>query len=187
MHLSLWFHPRTLSGISRMRPNNSFKQKPLRGSKHMRWLETKIPPPVVMVLLGITTFGVARLLPALSFEFPLRKLAAVSFAFVGLALNILPKLAFRRAGTTVNPLRPALATSLVTSGIYRYTRNPMYLGHATILLGWALYLHNVTALVVVPAFMLYITRFQIQPEERYLSARFPDAYATFCRQASRWL
>ena len=140
-----------------------------------------------MVILGATAFGIARLLPALSLDFPARTLAAPAFVFVGLVLNILPKLAFQRAGTTVNPVRPNLATSLVTSGIYRYTRNPMYLGHATILFGWVLYLHNVAALVVVPAFMLYITRFQIQPEERHLSARFPDAYAAFCRQASRWL
>ena len=153
----------------------------------MRWLETKIPPPVVMALLGTAAFGVAHLLPALSFELPLRKFAAVAVAFVGLVLNIVPKLAFQRAGTTVNPLRPALVTSLVTSGIYRYTRNPMYLGQSVILLSWALYLLNVAALLVVPAFMLYITRFQIRPEERYLSARFPDAYAAFCRQASRWL
>ena len=153
----------------------------------MRWLETKIPPPAVMALLGIAAFGAARLLTGLSFELPLHVLVAVALAFVGLALNVLPKLAFRRAGTTVNPLRPASTTHLITSGIYRYTRNPMYLGHSMILLGWALYLHNAAALVTVPAFMLYITRFQIQPEERYLSARFPDAYAAFCRQVSRWL
>ena len=153
----------------------------------MHWLETRIPPPIVMVLLGATAFVIARLLPALSFEVPLSAVVAVALVFVGLALNILPKLAFRRAGTTVNPVRPALATSLVTSGIYRYSRNPMYLGHAAILSGWVLYLHNAAALVVVPAFIIYITRFQIKPEERHLSARFPDEYAAFCRQASRWL
>ena len=153
----------------------------------MQWLETKIPPPVVMVLLGVAAFGTAHFLPALSFELPLRTRVAVALAVVGLALNILPKLAFQRVGTSVNPLRPASVTHLVTSGIYRYTRNPMYLGHSVILLGWALHLHNVAALMAVPAFMLYITRFQIQPEERYLSVRFPDAYAAFCRQASRWL
>ena len=153
----------------------------------MRWLETKIPPPVVLFLLGIAAFGAAHFLPALSFDFPLRRLLAMSLAFVGLALNLLPKLAFQRAGTTINPLRPALSTHLVTSGIYRYTRNPMYLGHAAILLGWALYLRNAAAFVAIPAFMLYITRFQIQPEERYLSTRFPGAYAAFCRQVSRWL
>jgi protein-S-isoprenylcysteine O-methyltransferase Ste14 len=96
----------------------------------MHWLDTKIPPPIVMVLLGITAFGVARFIPVLSFEYRLSTFEGIAIAFVGVALNILPKLAFQRAGTTVNPLRPALATSLVTSGIYRYTRNPMYLGHS---------------------------------------------------------
>jgi len=153
----------------------------------MCWLETKIPPPVVLALLGIAAFGAARLLSSLSFEFPLLEVIAIALVLVGLALNVLPKLAFQRAGTTVNPLRPDLVTSLVTSGIYRYTRNPMYLGHSTILLGWALYLHNMAALMALPAFVLYITRFQILPEERHLSARFPDAYAAFCMQASRWL
>lgn len=153
----------------------------------MRWLETKIPPLVVMALLGAVAFGVAHLLPTFSFDLPLGALIPATFALTGAMLNLLPKLSFRRAGTTVNPLQPALAASLVTSGIYRYTRNPMYLGQAAILLGWALYLHNAAALVVVPAFVLYITRFQIQPEERYLSARFPDEYAAFCRQVRRWL
>jgi protein-S-isoprenylcysteine O-methyltransferase Ste14 len=140
-----------------------------------------------MVLLGVAAYGAARFLPALSFELPARTFIAAALALVGLALNILPKLAFQRVGTTVNPISPALATTLVTSGIYSYTRNPMYLGHATILLAWTLYLHNIAALIALPAFVLYITRFQIQPEERYLSARFPVAYAAFCKQASRWL
>jgi protein-S-isoprenylcysteine O-methyltransferase Ste14 len=153
----------------------------------MHWLETRIPPPLVMALLGLAAFGIARLLPALAFEFPLRVYLAVALALAGLALNLLPKGMFRRAGTTVNPLKPHAATSLVTSGIYRYTRNPMYVGQATILLAWVLWLHNAAALVAVPAFVLYITRFQIQPEERTLSVRFPDAYGAFCKQVSRWL
>jgi protein-S-isoprenylcysteine O-methyltransferase Ste14 len=153
----------------------------------MSWLETKIPPPIVMVLLSIAAFGVARLLPALSFPFPLRAYAATVIALVGLALNVLPKRDFRRVGTTVNPLRPKSTTQLVTTGIYRYSRNPMYLGHALILLGWTLYLHNAAAALAVPAFMLYITRFQIRPEERYLSVQFADSYTSFRRQTPRWL
>ncbi|WP_341646312.1 methyltransferase family protein [Thauera sp. SDU_THAU2] len=153
----------------------------------MQWLETKIPPPVVMVLLGAVVYGAAPLLPGLSFEFALRTTLAIALVLAGLALNILPAFAFLRAGTTFNPLRPASATSLVTSGIYRHTRNPMYLGDSVILLGWTLYLGNAAAFVAVPAFMLYITRFQIQPEERHLSARFPEAYASFCKRTPRWL
>ena len=152
----------------------------------MRWLETRIPPPVVMVLLGAGAYGVARLLPAFSFALPLRTVIAIVVAIAGVALNLVPKLAFDRAGTTVNPLRPDATTQLVTSGIYRYTRNPMYLGQAVVLLGWTLYLQNALALLAVPVFMLYITRFQIQPEERFLSERFPDEYAAFRSRTSRW-
>ena len=153
----------------------------------MQWLETKIPPPIVMLLMGIVAFAVAHLFPTLSFGIPLRTFAASTLVLVGVALNLLPKLAFRRAGTTVNPLKPASTNTLVTSGIYRHTRNPMYLGQCVILMGWVVYLHNIAAFAAVPAFMLYITRFQILPEKRLLSARFPEEYAAFRKQVSRWL
>lgn len=140
-----------------------------------------------MLLFGGIGSVIAQCLPLLSFVLPLRISLAVAIASLGVGLNILPKLAFRRAATTVNPIHPERATVLVTSGIYRCTRNPMYLGHALILLGWAVYLHNAAALLIVPGFMLYITRFQIQVEERALAARFPDAYTAFCLQTRRWL
>ncbi|MGY1531582.1 methyltransferase family protein [Luteimonas sp. A649] len=151
----------------------------------MRWLETRVPPLVVLVLMCALAFGIAELLPSASFSFPVP--GTLFLLCVGLALNIIPKVAFRRAGTTVNPLRPAKASQLVTSGVYRFTRNPMYLGHALMLLGWALYLGNLVALGAVPVLVLYLSRFQIRPEETQLLARFPDAYAAFCRQVPRWL
>ena len=150
-------------------------------------LETKIPPPLVMVLLGVLSWVGVRYLPALSFRLPFTTVIAVAIAVAGLALNGCPKLALGRAGTTVNPLRPGSATHLVTSGVYRYSRNPMYLGQAVILLGWALYLHSVIGFLAVPAFVLYISRFQIAPEERHLCARFADEYIAFCRRSPRWL
>lgn len=153
----------------------------------MRWLEAKIPPLIVLALLGGAAHLARHYAPSLSFYLPLAELVAILVAIVGAALNLLPKLAFGRGNTTINPLSPALATCLVTSGIYRYTRNPMYVGQALILLGWVLYLRNTAALLAVPAFVLYITWFQIRPEERYLSSRFPDEYATFSRRVSRWL
>ncbi len=140
-----------------------------------------------MVLLAGLAWAAARYLPALWFPVPFNAPIVGALAGAGLALNVLPKLALGRVGTTVNPLRPGSTTHLVTSGIYRYTRNPMYLGHSVMLLGWAVFLHNAVAFLAVPAFMLYISRFQIQPEERHLAARFPEAYASFCRQAPRWL
>ncbi len=152
----------------------------------MQWLETRIPPPLVLLTLGAAAFGVAHLTPKLSFHDACASLFAALLALAGLTLNLLPKVAFRRAGTSANPLRPAATKQLVTSGIYRYTRNPMYLGHVLMLSGWVVHLGNVLALVVVPVFVLFITRFQIRPEERALATVFPH-YEQFCRRSPRWL
>ena len=153
----------------------------------MRWLETRVPPPIVMLLLGMAALVATLRLPGLSFNLPFQAFIGATVALAGLMLNLLPKLTFRRVGTTVNPLAPGATTRLITSGIYRHTRNPMYVGHALILLGWTLYLGNVGAVAAVPAFVLFISRFQIRPEERILAARFENDYAAFCRQVPRWL
>ncbi|MGE8274031.1 methyltransferase family protein [Stenotrophomonas sp.] len=153
----------------------------------MRWLETRIPPPLVMLLCAAAGYLASRLWPGTVLPLPMPALLAGGVMAVGLALNLLPKLAFQRARTTVNPLRPSASSALVTHGVYRYTRNPMYLGQATVLAGAMLYLQNLTALLAVPLFVIYITRLQIVPEERALSARFPEAYAGFRQRVRRWL
>ena len=78
-------------------------------------------------------------------------------------------------------------SSLVVSGIYKYTRNPMYLGFVLVLLGWAAFLSNLAAFVLLPAFVLYISRFQIRPEERVLASLFPDEYPAYRDQVRRWV
>lgn len=153
----------------------------------MRWLETRVPPPLVMLLCGAIGYLASRLAAGPVVPLPMPALLAGGVVAIGLTLNLLPKLAFRRARTTVNPLRPAMASALVTRGVYRYTRNPMYLGQATVLAGVMLYLQSPVALLAVPLFVLYITRLQIVPEERALSARFPEAYAAFRQRVRRWL
>ncbi|ELC7366005.1 MULTISPECIES: methyltransferase family protein [Stenotrophomonas] len=153
----------------------------------MRWLETRVPPPLVMLLCGAIGYLASRLAAGPVVPLPMPALLAGGVVAIGLTLNLLPKLAFRRVRTTVNPLRPAMASALVTHGVYRYTRNPMYLGQATVLAGVMLYLQSPVALLAVPLFVLYITRLQIMPEERALSARFPEAYAAFRQRVRRWL
>lgn len=150
----------------------------------MHLLETRIPPPLLMLLCGAVGYLLARAWPWPVLTVP--GWIALLVMLAGLALNLLPKLAFRRARTTVNPLRPATATALVTEGIYRYTRNPMYLGQALVLLGAMLWLGSAAAMLVVPLFVGWITRFQIVPEERVLSARFGADYAAFRRRVRRW-
>lgn len=95
--------------------------------------------------------------------------------------------AFRQARTTVNPTTPATSSALVVSGIYRWTRNPMYLGFALLLLAFAVWLSKLSALLLVPVFMGYLQRFQIRPEEQALRARFGASFDAYCQRVRRWL
>ena len=109
------------------------------------------------------------------------------FALLGVACSLLGVAAFRRARTTVNPLTPDASTALVTTGIYRVTRNPMYLGFLLLLLAEIVWLANPAALLVVPAFILYLNRYQISPEEGALRARFGSEYFSYAAQVRRWI
>ena len=87
----------------------------------------------------------------------------------------------------MNPTKPGATSSLVTGGVFRLTRNPMYLSLVLYLLAWAVYLSNWLALLLVPLFVLYLDRFQIKPEERALSALFGPEYASYQARVRRWL
>jgi protein-S-isoprenylcysteine O-methyltransferase Ste14 len=94
---------------------------------------------------------------------------------------------FWRAHTTINPQRPGNATTLVTSGVYAWTRNPMYLGLSVLLLGWAIRLGTLTPLVLAPLFIPLIQFVQVRPEEHALRVRFGQDYARYCQRVNRWL
>ncbi len=112
--------------------------------------------------------------------------AAVLVA-TGLGFDVLGLLAFRAARTTVNPLHPEKASALVSAGVYRVTRNPMYVGMLCLLLAWAAFLATPAVLVGPLLFVLYITRFQIIPEERILRERFGEPYVEYMKQVRRWI
>ena len=84
-------------------------------------------------------------------------------------------------------MRPDSTSSLVVSGIYKYTRNPMYLGFLLVLLGWATFLSNITALALLPVFVVYMNRFQIGPEERALGSLFAQEYKAYHARVRRWI
>ena len=117
----------------------------------------------------------------------IRVVAAIAIALAGIAFSIAGVAALRRAKTTPNPLKPRTTSSLVTSGVYRFTRNPMYVGLALGLLGWAVFLSSAWSLLGPLVFILYMTRFQIVPEERALSGIFGAAYSDFQARVCRWL
>ncbi|HET9765032.1 MAG TPA: isoprenylcysteine carboxylmethyltransferase family protein [Casimicrobiaceae bacterium] len=153
----------------------------------MRALELKVPPPAVALLIGAAMWFVSRQPPYLELSPLVRLVAFVVIALVGGAVALAGDLEFKRARTTINPFKPESSTALVTSGIYRFTRNPMYVGLTLVLLGWAAFLVSAWALLGPVGFVLYIGRFQIEPEERALSAKFGAAYKEYTARVRRWL
>jgi protein-S-isoprenylcysteine O-methyltransferase Ste14 len=150
-------------------------------------LEARVPPPIVAAAAALLMWLIARGAPELAFAFEGHVLAAATVAAVGLATVVTGALQFHRARTTLTPLNPGAASALVVSGLYRYTRNPMYLGIAIVLLAWALYLSHPLSALGVAAFVAYIHRFQIIPEERALRALFPGAFEAYARKVRRWI
>lgn len=148
-------------------------------------LDHRIPPPVVGILAAAAMWGIAKQFPPI--DFPFRLLLAAGVALAGIAIDVAGLMQFRRSRTTVNPLHPERTSALVTGGIYRRTRNPMYLGMAMLLAAWALYLGSAIALVVLPGFIAYLNRFQIAPEERVLAQRFGADFERYRGEVRRWL
>lgn len=130
---------------------------------------------------------VATLAPALSFVVPGAAVVTSLLVAAGVVLALLGLVAFYRASTTVDPAHPGGASSLVTGGIYRVSRNPMYLGMLLLLLGWAVWLAHPFSFLVLPLFVVYLNRFQIKPEERTLHEKFGEAFVTYARAVRRWL
>lgn len=151
------------------------------------WLELKIPPPVVGLLIGGAMWIVAPLGPALEVPETVRLWLALAIAGVGGAFDLSGLIAFVRGRTTVNPLKPAKTSALVTHGVYRITRNPMYLGMAFVLVAWAVWLSALLPWFGPAAFVLYISRFQIRPEERIITGLFGQPYTDYMQRVRRWL
>jgi protein-S-isoprenylcysteine O-methyltransferase Ste14 len=149
-------------------------------------LELKIPPPLVAAVVAGAMVAAALWLPPV-LEVPYGVRLGGALVLAGACFDLAGLRAFRKAHTTINPLWPDRAAAVVTTGVYRVTRNPMYLGLVLILLGLALYLASPWAVLGPPVFVAYITRYQIQPEERVLAAHFGAPYTAYCAQVRRWL
>ena len=153
----------------------------------MQALELKVPPVAVGLVSAAAMWFASTTMPALALAIPWRSVLASVLVMVGLAFAVTGVVAFRNAKTTVNPTRPEATATVVTSGIYGLSRNPMYVGLLFILAGWAVFLAHLLPLLLVPLFILYMNRFQIGPEERALSARYGSEYATYMQSVRRWL
>jgi protein-S-isoprenylcysteine O-methyltransferase Ste14 len=150
-------------------------------------LENRIPPPLVAATFAIAMAICAGVLPELTVRFAGQGPVAGALLAGGLVVIAIAIARFVRASTTVNPLRPEETSALVTGGVFRITRNPMYLGMALALAAWAVWLGNAAAALLVAGFVAFITRFQIAPEERALRAHFGEEFEAYARRVRRWL
>lgn len=150
-------------------------------------LELKIPPAALVAFTGALMWLASAATSATSLVIPGRTLGAAILMLTGVIISGLGVASFRRARTTVNPMKPGSASVLVDGGIYRRTRNPMYLGFLVALLGWAVFLSNLVAFLPLPAFVFYMNHFQIEPEEKALIALFGQTFVTYKTRVRRWL
>jgi protein-S-isoprenylcysteine O-methyltransferase Ste14 len=153
----------------------------------LKWLELLAPPPLVLGACGLLMWLVASAVPAADFDLPASGFLAVVIAMLAAAIFVAALIQFQRARTTVNPMKPEAASTLVVDGVFRLSRNPIYLADLGLLLAWGLWLANVAAFVLLPLFVAYLNRFQIEPEERALEARFGAAFAEYRGCVRRWL
>jgi protein-S-isoprenylcysteine O-methyltransferase Ste14 len=146
-----------------------------------------VPPPLLTLVLAAVMWILAYSVSAWRFDFPFRWLVAAVVLVVGAVIPMLSFRTFRRAGTTTSPRDIGNASSLVTTGPYAISRNPMYLGLLLMLTAWALALGQALNAVFPVLFVVWTTLFQIGPEERMLREKFGEAYAAYCRRVRRWI
>ncbi len=153
----------------------------------MTALELKVPPVALALLFAAMMWLISTYEASLAFLLPWRGAIGLLFCCVGAAISLAGVRAFRRVKTTVNPITPEATTAMVTSGPYRFSRNAMYLGLLVVLIGWAIFLSHLLAFALLPLFVLYMNRFQIIPEERELSAKFPHQFTAYKDAVRRWV
>lgn len=150
-------------------------------------LECRIPPLALVLLFAIVMWLLNLAFPEARISIQGAGWLAAVIAILGCVTAALGVIAFRQAETTVDPRAPEQTERIVSTGIYRVSRNPMYVGFFLFLLAWATYLQQIIATPVLALFVAYLTRFQIVPEEQWLLAKFGEVFTEYCGRTRRWV
>ena len=153
----------------------------------MNAIELKIPPVAIALFIAAAMWLTSKDMPSQALAMPWLLACAVGLSCAGIVFALAGVFAFRKVKTTVNPTNPENTSTVVASGIYAVTRNPMYLGFLLILAGWAVFLAHLPSFLFLPVFVLYMNRFQIGPEERVLTDRFGSEFIAYMQSVRRWL
>ena len=148
-------------------------------------MSNKIPPPIVTLFFGLCIYLSRPCFPEFSFSI-LNSLSTISFV-LGIAVFATAVSSFKRQNTTVNPISIEKASSLVVNGVFKYSRNPMYLGMLFILLGLTFKFNLIGGLLFTSLFMIFISKFQIKPEEAAMEKLFGQEWKDYIKNVRRWL
>lgn len=153
----------------------------------MKFLECKVPPAILFAICTGLMWIISENLQNFAFSHPFLPWIAKILFFIGILIGIAGVWEFWKKRTTVDPHRPEKASSFVHSGIYHFTRNPMYLGLLTGLIGILIYFANPVNILVLMGFVLYMNRFQIIPEERVMAKKFGEDFSDYKNSVRRWI
>ena len=148
-------------------------------------MNNRIPPPIVTLICGISIYYSKSFFNQF-FDFSNNGIS-LFLLILGLIVFITAVRSFRKQKTTVNPLKPKQASSLVTSGIFRFSRNPMYLGMLIILLSISFKFNLLGGIIISLSFFMFITKFQIYPEEEAMNELFGDKFTQYSNTTRRWI
>ena len=147
--------------------------------------KTKIPPPLVALTLGFLANYSKNIFPKI--EIGWGGVFGSFIIIIGLIIILLAIIQFKKYKTTITPLNPSNATTLIVNGIYKFSRNPMYLGLLLILFGICIIQNPIGGLLVVPSFILYVNHFQIIPEESAMLDLFKDDFLKYKQNVRKWI
>lgn len=150
-------------------------------------LELKVPPALLVLIVAFFMWLIANYLFVFSIASGVRYAGFGIFLISGILIIVLGGLRFKAVSTTVNPITPKESSALVTTGIYRFSRNPMYIGFLFMLVGWSVFLASLYASALTIVYIIYMNRFQIEPEERALESIFGVQYLSYKSKVRRWL
>lgn len=150
-------------------------------------MKPRIPPPIMTLVAAALMWALHSWIPLIHWIAPPWNRFGGLAAVGGLVIAGAAIAGFRQVGTTTNPMDPGKASHLVTEGVFRISRNPMYLGLELVLIGWAIWLGSASPWLVPPLFAFVITAVQIIPEERALRQRFGDQYSAYQQRVARWI
>ncbi|MGI9352726.1 MAG: methyltransferase family protein [Rhizobiaceae bacterium] len=146
-----------------------------------------VPPPLQALICAGLIWLCSFLFPILNFQFEGQNALAIILVVCGLLIDVLAIRLFSQAKTTISPLDPSKSEQLVTGGIYRRTRNPMYIGMVIFVSAFGIWIGNWSFVAILVLFVWYIIKFQIKPEEEALREKFGESYEKYCTEVRRWV